>query len=276
MSTVSWLAGPRQPVVWVLAAALGVQAAVIITHLVGSGGSHQARVQAVMANQSQPRLDLTALANGHLFGAAPPPAPVDDANASQTKMPLLLTGTIAGADPRNGAAIIGTAAGNAKVYPVGDRVPGNARVHAVYTDRVLLERNGVIEALMLPRKFTGGGPVRAMSPAAAAPDLVQGAAREPLLVTDVMRPQSVFAQGKMRGYRLHPGPNAQAFGTLGLRNGDLVVAINGTPLNDPARSNDIFSSLGNTAQARVTVMRNGQQQELTLNMSQIADAPPPE
>jgi general secretion pathway protein C len=274
MSTISWLAGPRQPVVWVLAAALGVQATVIVTHLAGSGGSHQAHVQAVTGHQAHPRLDLTALANGHLFGAAP--APVDDASAPQTNMPLVLTGTIAVADPKNGAAIIGTSASNAKVYPVGDRVPGNARVRAVYTDRVLLERNGTIEALLLPRKFGGGGPVQAMSPAAAAPDPVPGAGREPIQVTDVMRPQTVFAQGKMRGYRLHPGPNAQAFDTLGLHNGDLVTAINGTKLDDPTRSNDIFSSLGNTAQARVTVMRNGQQQDITLNMSRIAEAPPPE
>ena len=59
MSTVSWLAGPvpasngelltRAPqlAVWVLAAALGVQAAVIVTHLAGSGAGHQARAPPV-------------------------------------------------------------------------------------------------------------------------------------------------------------------------------------------------------------------------------------
>ena len=50
-----------------------------------------------------------------------------------------------------------------------------------------------------------------------------------------------------------------------------TLAINGTALDDPSRGNDIFSSLGNTDQARVTVMRNGQQQDITLNMSQIAN-----
>jgi general secretion pathway protein C len=285
MSTASWLAGPGLPAsgaqlvtrapqlaVWVLAAALGVQAAVIVTHLAGSGGSHQARVQAETGNQAHPRLDLTALANGHLFGAAPPPAPVDDANAPQTNMPLVLTGTIAVADPKNGAAIIGTSASNAKVYPVGDRVPGNARVHAVYTDRVLLERNGTIEALLLPRKFGGGGGPLPTGPLPSALDRVQRVlTNEPGLISDVLRPQPVFAEGKLRGYRVYPGQNVKAFATLGLRNGDLVTAINGTALDDPARGNDIFSTLGNTDQARVTVMRNGQQQDITLNMSQIAN-----
>ncbi len=91
----------------------------------GHGGSQPAR----------PPLDLGALANGHLFGAAPPAAPADDANAPQTNMPLVLTGIIAAADPQNGIAIIGTTATNTKLYPVGERVPGNARVHAVYVDR---------------------------------------------------------------------------------------------------------------------------------------------
>jgi hypothetical protein len=49
-----------------------------------------------------------------------------------------------------------------------------------------------------------------------------------------------------------------------------VTAINGTPLDDPARGQEIFSTLGSSSEARVTVMRNGKQQDLTLNMAQIA------
>jgi general secretion pathway protein C len=93
---------------------------------------------------------------------------------------------------------------------------------------------------------------------------------EPGVITDIMRPQPVFAQGKQRGYRVYPGRNRQAFTRLGLRPGDLVTAINGTPLDDPARGQEIFSTLGSSSEAHVTVMRNGKQQDLTLNMAQIA------
>ena len=285
MSTVSWLARPGLPVsgteltahapqlaVWALAAALGIQAAVIVTHLAGSGGGPPPPPAAVAANPGHPPLDLAALGNGHLFGTPPPPAPVDDANAPQTNMPLVLTGIIAAADPKNGIAIIGTSATNTKLYPVGERVPGNARVHAVYVDRVLLERNGVIEALLLPRKLSTAGGLMTTPMAPSALDRVQRAlSNEPGLISDVLRPQPVFAEGKLRGYRVYPGPNVRAFATLGLRNGDLVLAVNGTALDDPSRGNDIFASLGNSDQARVTVMRNGQQQDITLNMSQIAN-----
>jgi general secretion pathway protein C len=282
MSTVSWLEGAGLPAsgtqlvmrapqvsVWVLAAALGVQAAVIVTHLAGSGGAPPAHDTVVATAAFHAPLNLAALGNGHLFGAAPPPPAVDDANAPETNMQLVLTGIIAATDPKNGLAIIGTAAGNAKIYPVGERVPGNARVHAVYVDRVLLERNGTLEALMLPRKFGGAGP--ATGPGPTALDRFQRAiSNEPGLISDVLRPQPVFAEGKLRGYRVYPGQNAKAFASLGLRNGDLILAINGTALDDPTRGNDIFASLGNSDQARVTLMRNGQQQDLTLNMSQVA------
>jgi general secretion pathway protein C len=284
MSTVSWLEGAGLPasstqlvtrapqlVVWVLAAALGVQAAVIVTHLAGSGATAPRRAPVVASVTSHAPLNLVALGNSHLFGMAPPPPPVNDANAPETNMPLVLTGIIAAADPRNGLAIIGTSASNSKIYPVGERVPGNARVHAVYIDRVLLERNGTLEALMLPRKLGAGRPLGG-PPAPSALDRVQRAiANEPGMISDVLRPQPVFADGKLRGYRVYPGQNAKAFASLGLRNGDLVLAINGTALDDPSRGNEIFSTLGNSDQARVTVMRNGQQQDINLNMSQIAN-----
>jgi general secretion pathway protein C len=283
MSTLSWLEGAGLPAsgtrlatrapqlaVWALAAALGIQAAVIVTHLAGSGAAALPRSPVAAVTASHPPLDLAALSNGHLFGAPPAPPPVTDANAPTTNMPLVLTGIMAATDPKNGLAIIGTTATNAKVYPVGERVPGNAQVHAIYPDRVLLERNGTIEALLLPSKFAGAA-APGLRPGGTALDRMQRViSNEPGLISDVLRPQPVFAEGKLRGYRVYPGRNARAFAALGLRNGDLVLSVNGTALDDPTRGNDIFASLGNSDQAHVTVMRNGQQQDITLNMSQIA------
>jgi general secretion pathway protein C len=95
-------------------------------------------------------------------------------------------------------------------------------------------------------------------------------ANEPGAISDIMRPQPVFTQGRQRGYRVYPGRNRQAFIRLGLRPGDLVTAINGTPLDDPARGQEIFATLGSSSEAHVTVMRNGRQQDLTLQMATVA------
>ena len=93
---------------------------------------------------------------------------------------------------------------------------------------------------------------------------------DPGVIGQVMRPQPVFAGGKMRGFRVYPGANRQAFARIGLRAGDLVTAINGTPLDDKDRAQEIFSTLNSSTDARVSVTRNGRQQELVLNIAQIA------
>jgi general secretion pathway protein C len=85
-----------------------------------------------------------------------------------------------------------------------------------------------------------------------------------------MRPQPVFAGGEMKGFRVYPGANRQAFARMGLRPGDMVTAINGTPLNDKDRAQEIFGTLGSSTEARVTITRNGRQQELVLNIAQIS------
>ena len=84
-----------------------------------------------------------------------------------------------------------------------------------------------------------------------------------------MRPQPVFANGVQRGYRVYPGRNRQQFAKLGLQPGDLVLSINGTPLDDPQRGMEIFNTIGTSDRVTVTVERNGQSQELTLNTAQI-------
>src|SRR5690606_32256385 len=198
-------------------------------------------------------------------------------NAPQTSMPLVLTGIIAGDDPKVGLAIIGENANSARVKAVGDSLSGGAVLHGVYADRVLIERGGRIESLALPRQYNTGPPPPMPSvsalPATENP-VIERMRRlvneDPGLVADIMRPQAVFAQGKQRGYRVYPGRNRQAFLRLGLRPGDLVIAINGTPLDDPARGQEIFQTIGSASEAQVTVLRNGRQQDLTLNMAQVA------
>ena len=260
--------GPRIAT-WILALALAVQAALIITDL-GSAGRKGAAVPGGRAGRSH-ALDVAAITNAHLFGAAPA-ARENGANAPQTSMPLVLTGIIAGNDPQNGLAILGPTAQTAKVFAVGDNVPGGAKLHAVYTDRVVIDRNGQLESLVLPRQAAGS----AAAPTTAAVQVNPSLERmrhmiteQPGLIGDVMRPQAVTEHGKVTGFRVFPGRNRMAFMRLGLRPGDEVTAINGTPLDDQDRGDQILHTLSSSSEAHVTVIRNGQQQDLTLNIAQV-------
>jgi general secretion pathway protein C len=262
--------GPRVAT-WLLALALGVQAAMIVTDLAGVGTAPSPGVMAAASGARRAPIDVAAITNTHLFGVAPTAAG-NGANAPQTSMPLVLTGVIAANDPRDGLAILGPSVSATKVYAVGDDIPGGARLHAVLSDHVLLERNGLLESLALPHQAAGSAPPPSLSAAPTETPLARMQAlvsRNPGIIGDIMRPEPVFAGGKQQGFRVYPGRDREAFVRLGLQPGDLVTAIDGTPLDDPARGEEILRTLGSSTEARVTVLRNGRQQDLTLDLAAV-------
>jgi general secretion pathway protein C len=223
-------------------------------------------------------VDVAAIVNAHLFGEANAPAAGStDPNAvAASQMPLVLVGTIANTDPALGYAIIGESAVSAKVYGVGKTITGGTKLHSVYPDRAILDRGGKLEALLLPKKFQGGG-LSAGAQAGANPAdpmlgerLRQLAANNPAAITDILRPQPVFANGQQRGYRIYPGRNRSQFNRLGLLPGDLVTAINGTPLDDASRGMDILQTMNTAAAVTMTVERNGETIQVNVNNAQIA------
>ena len=227
------------------------------------------RVRGAAASSSVLRPDV--IINAHLFGEARSAALED---APQTSAALVLAGVLAVPDPQKGMAIIGPSAGAAKLYAVGSAVPGGVRLHAVYPDRVLLDRNGVIESLLLPKHLSAIAqvPTSALqSPAQRLVAMAQNGGSG--LLGGLVRAQAVFSGGKLSGYRIFPGgrTNVAAFTQLGLRPGDLVTAVNGTPLDDPNRGNEILQTLSSMGSANVTVQRNGQALDLNLNLEAVAN-----
>lgn len=227
--------------------------------------------------RSAPAFDIGSIVNAHLFGVAGATgaADADPSKAAATQMNLVLAGTIAHADPLQGYAIVGESAATARVYAVGKTITAGTKLHSVYPDRVILDRGGRLESLMLPKTFQGGGITAARPVAPPPPDSMLGqrlqnlAAQNPGAVMEIIRPQPVFANGQQRGYRVYPGRNRQQFARLGLMPGDLVTAINGTPLDDPARGMEILQSMNSATAVTVTVERNGQSTQISINNAQV-------
>jgi general secretion pathway protein C len=237
------------------------------------------------ATAARKGIDVQAIATAHLFGEPQGEHSAPD-DAQPTQMNLVLSAVFAANDPTKGLAVIGESPQSAKVFAVGATVRPGTRLHSVYLDRVILDRNGQLETLSLPRPSTAGIAITrsaATSPRPAgnqvADNLRRIAETNPTAFAEVVRPQPVFANGVQRGYRVYPGRNRQQFAKLGLQPGDLVLSINGTPLDDPQRGMEIFNTIGTSDRVSVTVERNGQSQELTLNTAQImlpdANSPPP-
>lgn len=217
-------------------------------------------------------IDVPSILRANLFGQSP--AASANGEAPRTSMQLVLTGVVPSSDEKMGLAMIGPTATAIELKKVGDSLPGGAKLHAVHIDRVLLDRGGgTIEALPLPELATvsfAAPPPRPQGATVAVQRVEQAIRNNPSVIAQVMHRTPVFADGRLRGLRVSAGPNAAAFARLGLRNNDLVTAINGVELNDEARSADIFESLSGAAEARVTVERNGVSQDLVLNLAEIA------
>jgi general secretion pathway protein C len=255
-----------------LIVAVGVRGALLVANLAGSSADINPKRAAGPAPAAARKVvDLPTILRANLFGQSAAPIGTD---APVTTMNLKLLLVFAASNEKHGFAALGPSNGEVKVYRVGDEVPGGARLHAVYVDRVLLDRGGVIEALLVPpREGSVGtapppaGPVNA----AAAVERVQQVIRDnPNLINQVMQRQAIVENGRLAGVRVNPGQNAQAFSKLGLRPGDVVTAINGAPLDDQARANEIFNTMGSTSQAHLTVKRAGREMELNLNLAEIA------
>lgn len=266
-------AGP--PIVTLmLVIAIAAQLASLLWRALGASGSE---LPVIAANDAAaaPVVDLAAIVNAHLFGRAN--AGGDPSSLPATAANLTLAGTLAGIDPEQGWAIIGASGQSARVYATGASLPGGTTLQAVYTDRVILDRNGARESLMLPRLSGSGNPMAGgLTPGVAAPgtslvdSVRQMLQQDSAAANEILRPQPVFAGGQLRGYRVYPGRNRAQFTRMGLQPGDLVTAVNGAALDDPNRGLEILRGVGQGGALTLTIDRNGQAQQLTVDPAAVA------
>jgi len=229
------------------------------------------------------RANVQFVADAHLFGEAnPEQAPTaiagpDVEDIEETDLSLTLKGTIAAARGNGSIAIIADNRNEEKVYGLRDTVAPGTTLHAVYPDRVVLNRGGTLEALKLPKEFPKNAPrarrnltTNNRTAGDANPRSIQNVvAQNVTKLADVIRPTPYFVNGQQQGYRVYPGRNRRQFAALGLRPGDLIKDIDGASLTDPQQAMEIFQSLGTAEQVSVTVERNGQPQTLVLNTNQL-------
>lgn len=272
-----------------LVVVLGWQLAKLVWLLVPAPAAGDAIVAPATAGgpaaASAGSVNVRVIADAHLFGKADPEQAPQASSAlppleelAETSLNLTLKGTIAAARGSGSIAIIADNRNEEKIYGLRDTVASGTTLHAVYTDRVVLNRSGVLEVLKLPKEFPESGGSRprrslATSRTAVAPDASSSiqsvVAQNVTKLADVIRPTPYFVNGQQQGYRVYPGRNRRQFAALGLRPGDLIKDIDGAALTDPQQAMEIFQNLGSAEQVSVTVERNGQQETLVLDTNQL-------
>ncbi|HDO1318860.1 TPA: GspC family type II secretion system variant ExeC [Aeromonas veronii] len=219
--------------------------------------------------QSNPRLELGEVSRLALFGKAIPKAQAKAAlaaNAPRTQLNAQLNGVLASSDPAKSIAIIAMS-GIQNSYGVGDMIDGTqARIRQVYPDRVIIERDGRDETLMLdgeeygkPLPQTNSAPLGSLRSELMA---------DPGKITDYLNISPIQVDGRMTGYRLNPGSNPEFFNQSGLQANDLAISINGLDLRDNMQAMQAMQQMAGATEMTVTVERQGEQFDIYVRLSE--------
>ena len=208
-----------------------------------------------------------------MFGEPVEPDYGFDQPLPPTPLSLRLRGVVTG---DRGYAIIVDASGDEGVYRVGDVVPGEAEVVTIQPRRVVLERDGAREALELPGADAAISRASRSEPAARSGDgLASGVGIGSLasmtsrfsLDPEALANRITILPVAGGGFRVRAGRDAAIFTQLGFHANDVVLAINGRPVDNRADVEAVFRDFRPDRPLAITVRRGDRQLVLTPDLS---------
>ena len=221
------------------------------------------------------------------------------AKAAETRLPLELRAVFESSESSISAAIIGQRGQNAKLFTVGDSVPGNAILEGVVGDKVLLRRAGKLEFLPFPEsKYqatpnqktrdtinqTKNGQLVISSDAvkqAPLTDILETieaqapateSSTEPALLREFKEnPQEMISkiglsETKSGGYRVGNVSNSPYLRQSGLQSGDVILSVNGKTLSNMQNDRTQLAGLMAGGTARLEIQRGDIRFTITASM----------
>jgi general secretion pathway protein C len=219
--------------------------------------------------------ELRTLLAAQLFGQAAAPV---SGQFSPDRLPLTslnveLTGIVLrGADS---FALIRSGAEELAVG-IGQEVQPGTTLHTVYPDRVVLQRAGALELLMLKdsdQSLPAGSVVSAVPPPGANPAVTaagnQFTVNRDSIMQQMQRPdflsQALLVPNSGGGFLVREIQAGSVYEKLGVRAGDVIRNINGQPVNNVNDVMRIYQQLGGVQQAgriSIEVARAGRSETL--------------
>ena len=237
-----------------------------------------------------------------LFGRAVETKAVQQVlDAPTTKLNLELQGVFIAEEEKRSTAIVGERNKTGELFEIGDRLPGNATLVAVFVDHILIRRGSRMEKLMFadtkyrieknePRSSATTSQSSGMSPQSrsnlenirdrvrnrAGPTLASPARstnsdmtsyrekfRNNLAATLGEAGLRPVSNGESKGYRI--GDDAQRpIRQAGMQPGDVVLSVNGRPVGVAANDSALIDQVMASSRVRVEVQRGERRFFLTL------------
>ncbi len=221
-------------------------------------------------------VDLTLLSRFDPFvGVVKPTQKPTYVAAQETKLDLKLVGVTYVDEDGRATATIEKSGGDQRPYFIGDAVVNGVTIRDILPEQVILSRNGIAETLSLegrdPQAAGARTPVRA--PTDDRPGIRTAASsgaggNAPGAFDNIT--QFVQLRPAAGGLALYPGSQPDAFRQAGLRDGDILVAVNGQPVASLLTQNPAgLAERLMSGPTRVTVERGGNPVELSIDPTRI-------
>jgi general secretion pathway protein C len=221
--------------------------------------------------------DYAIITRRNIFGAKPKSASKTPVKASTSSFDVRLVATSIGDGSTPFAIIEDTKKKEQEIFELNENVFGQARLVAVLETSVSLDRNGKVEVLELAEGDGSAGAPSTSSGGITAIDdnqtefsipeaeLENALGNLPQLLSQA-RAVPYFRNGKSIGMRLFAIRRGSMYEKLGLKNGDILKAVNGNSMSDPAQALKLFEQLKNERNIDATLERAGKDVDMRYSI----------
>lgn len=216
---------------------------------------------------------------------------VETTKVPETQLNLVLSGVVSSSQSSLGAAIIAYR-NKQETYGIGDKIEGtNVTLDEIFVDRVIIKNRLTRETLMLDgidfdeanqqrnrnnsTTTTNQDPQTPQRTARPDPKLLKDAraklAESPDSFAEMISLSPHRLNNELIGYRVSPGANPALFNSVGLKNGDIVVELNGLDLSDLQQSLEALNELQEADTLQLEILRSGDYVSLDFDIQGVAD-----
>jgi type II secretion system protein C len=240
---------------------------------------------------ARPRAIYNIIKQRDIFNLAPATEVAAPVEKEDLNIKLLGTSHLTGG--ARDFAIIEDQSGIQQLYRLGEMIPGVGRLTEIGKNRAIIEHNGRRVAIEIPRDNLSqpgddagppsglrrglrppylrnpmirrarptakAGGVRLLAPNRYAVErsVVDNSMQHMAQLITEIRALPVIHDGTPNGYRLSDIQPGSLFEQIGLQDGDVLTAVSGQQLSDPAHALRLLGSLQNQANITLNVLRNG-------------------
>ena len=207
-----------------------------------------------------------------LFGSLTSTEPTKYIKIEKTRLNLVLVGILA--KQENPSVIIKQQGDKENIYQINDFITPTTILKEVFSDYVVLERNGNLEKLEIIRKGleesnTNNAPSYEISSSnkSKLSQYLKDLNNKPENLFNVLSVEPNYSNGELRGFIISPGTEKALFEGLGFQKNDIILNINNNELTNLSQAFKLKNVLVEQKLFNFKVDRKGQIKFLTINLN---------